>query len=228
MPNLLYNVGCIIDSPSLYEHLSAKEYLSIAQRLKNLPKSEIDRVLSIVDLLHARTQIITTFSLGMKQRLAIANALLGQPKLLILDEPTNGLDPQGIIEIRKLLKKLPQEMDVSVFISSHLLDEIEKMVSHVAIIKSGRVIKESGLSSLIGDSGKLVLQVNHLNNAKKIIERMGMFCEVINKDHLVVKNILQSQCPTLNNCLFKNNIQLFSASFLKPSLEQTFMNLVNP
>jgi len=227
LPKVLNKIGCIIDTPSLYEHLTAKEYLTIGQSLKGLAKTEINRVLEIVNLTDTRQQVIATFSLGMKQRLAIANALLGNPKLLILDEPTNGLDPQGMSEIRVLLKTLPEKMGVSVFVSSHLLDEVEKIASHVAIIKQGEIILESELSSLVGISGSLTLNVKQVPQANELLLKSG-FQTTTNKDQqLLITNIKQTQCPDLHRLLINKNIDLLSSTFTKPSLEKSFMKINN-
>ncbi|MCP4988163.1 MAG: ATP-binding cassette domain-containing protein [Colwellia sp.] len=227
LPQVLNKIGCIIDTPSLYEHLTAKEYLSIGQSLKGLAKTEINRVLEIVNLTDTYQQVIATFSLGMKQRLAIANALLGSPQLLILDEPTNGLDPQGMSDIRVLLKTLPEKMGGSVFVSSHLLDEVEKIASHVAIIKQGEIILESELSSIVGENGSLTLNVKQLPQANKLLLNSG-FQITTNKDkQLLINNIKQAQCPDLHRLLISENIDLLSSTFTKPSLEKSFMQINN-
>ncbi|MFN6086771.1 MAG: ABC transporter ATP-binding protein, partial [Fluviicola sp.] len=132
--NNLKNIGSLIEMPSLYGHLNARENLEIYRKLYNLSKERVQEVLEIVDLAKTGKKKVKGFSLGMKQRLSIAIALLHSPELLILDEPTNGLDPNGIIEMRNLLKKLNEENGTTILISSHLLPEIEKIASHVGII----------------------------------------------------------------------------------------------
>ena len=140
---LLHRLGGLIDAPSLYPNLTAAEFLSIGCGIKGLPVSEIDRVLAVVSLTDAAKRLIGQFSLGMKQRLAIAHTLLGDPKLLILDEPTNGLDPSGIRDIRQLLSELPASTGTTVFFSTHNLDEVEKMATRFAVLKDGRIRFES-------------------------------------------------------------------------------------
>ncbi|MBV8328754.1 ABC transporter ATP-binding protein [Chryseobacterium sp.] len=142
-PEGFQKIGSLIDSPAFYDHLSGWDNLIILSRLRNLPDSECERVLHLVDLWDHRNLKMKKYSLGMKQRLAIAMTLLGSPELLILDEPVNGLDPNGMLEVRELLLKLNKEQGITIFISSHLLQEIEKMVTHLAIISNGS-IKFSG------------------------------------------------------------------------------------
>lgn len=142
-PDGFQKIGSLIDSPAFYDHLSGWDNLIILSKLRGLHDSECERVLYLVDLWENRNVKMKRYSLGMKQRLAIAMTLLGSPELLILDEPVNGLDPNGMLEIRELLLKLNKEQGITIFISSHLLQEIEKMVTHLAIISNGS-IKFSG------------------------------------------------------------------------------------
>ena len=169
LPRCLNNIGCIVDAPALYQHLTASEYLSLSQRIKNIPKNDIDRVLNIVEMLPSKNGVIAQFSLGMKQRLAIANALLGAPDLLVLDEPTNGLDPQGMLDIRELLRRLPEKTGCTVFVSSHLLNEVERMVSHVAIINRGEIVLQDTLRNLVKAEGKLTVSCLETSNALALL-----------------------------------------------------------
>ena len=145
---ILKHVGSLIETPSYYGHLTARENLEITCILKKLPFSEVAEALHIVNLENTGNKPVAKFSLGMKQRLGIANALLGKPTILLLDEPTNGLDPQGIAEIRGLIKNLPQKMDTTVLISSHMLSEIEQIADFISIIDKGSIIFEGSLMKL--------------------------------------------------------------------------------
>ncbi|CAI8749686.1 ABC transporter ATP-binding protein [Chryseobacterium sp. IT-36CA2] len=138
-PEGFNRIGSLIDTATYYDHLSGWDNLMIISQLRSLPKSECERVLHLVDLWESRNLKMKKYSLGMKQRLSIAMTLLGKPELLILDEPVNGLDPNGMMEIRELLIKLNREEGVTIFISSHLLQEIEKMITHLAIISHGEI-----------------------------------------------------------------------------------------
>ncbi|MDQ1161130.1 ABC-type multidrug transport system ATPase subunit [Chryseobacterium sp. SORGH_AS 447] len=138
-PEGFTRIGSLIDTAAFYEHLSGWDNLLVISRLRNLPPSECERVLYLVGLWESRNMKTKRYSLGMKQRLAIAITLLGKPDLLILDEPVNGLDPNGMLEIRELLIRLNREEGVTIFISSHLLQEIEKMITHLAIISNGEI-----------------------------------------------------------------------------------------
>ncbi|MCE6991896.1 ABC transporter ATP-binding protein [Dyadobacter sp. CY323] len=148
---ILRQVGSLIDSPSFYGHLTAAENLTVFQKVYQCPKNRIYEVLELVGLSQTGNKKARRFSLGMKQRLGIAVAMLHNPALLILDEPTNGLDPNGMIEIRELLKKINREQGISILVSSHLLSEIEKLVTHIGIINHGRLVFQGTLGELMHD-----------------------------------------------------------------------------
>ena len=145
---ILSQVGSLIESPSCYQHLTARENLDIVRRLKGLPTSSIDEALETVGLANTGKKLAGQFSLGMKQRLGLAAALLGDPRLVLLDEPTNGLDPEGIHEMRALIRTLPQTHGTTVLVSSHLLAEVEQMADHVGIISQGRMVWQGALERL--------------------------------------------------------------------------------
>lgn len=145
---LLRQTGSLIESPSCYGHLTGEENLQIVAELKNVPKKDINRVLEIVELNDSRKRRVKQYSLGMRQRLGIAQALLGNPKLLILDEPTNGLDPSGIQQMRSLIRDMPNRCGATVLISSHLLSEMEQMVDQVGIINHGQLLFQGELAAL--------------------------------------------------------------------------------
>ena len=146
--SLLHKTGSLIENPGGYPHLSGLENMQIIAKLKGVNESEIEKALKIVRLYEQKDKKLGAYSLGMKQRLGIAMALLGDPKLLILDEPSNGLDPAGIMEIRNLITSLPKERGMTVLISSHLLNEIEQMADYVGIIHKGQMLYQGKLSEL--------------------------------------------------------------------------------
>lgn len=146
--DILREVGSLVESPSYYGHLTGHENLEVIRQMLQVPKKNIDEVLRIVRLEKQKDKLVKQYSLGMKQRLGIAMALLGNPKLLILDEPTNGLDPAGIQEIRELIKQLPKQYDMTVVISSHLLNEMDQIATQVGIINSGQLIFQDKIEVL--------------------------------------------------------------------------------
>lgn len=153
--SLLRQTGSLIESPGGYGHLTGLENMQIIQKLKGVKEDEIEKALKTVRLYDQRDKKLKNYSLGMRQRLGLAMALLGDPKLLILDEPTNGLDPSGIQEIRELIRTLPKERDVTVIVSSHLLGEVEQMADYVGIIHHGEMLYQGTLAELESQGGDL-------------------------------------------------------------------------
>lgn len=151
----LAQVGAFVESPSLYDHLSGRANLGLTRRLLGLSAGEIDRVLELVGLRDAANRRVRDYSLGMKQRLALARALLGSPKLLLLDEPTNGLDPDGIIAMRALIRSLPERIGGTVFVSSHLLAEVEQVADHVGVMRDGRLLVQADVKTLLGSAASV-------------------------------------------------------------------------
>lgn len=224
---ILRNIGSLIESPSLYSHLNAKENLNLLQVIYQCPKSRIQEVLKLVNLTDTGKKKVGSFSLGMKQRLAIAVALLHSPQLLILDEPTNGLDPNGIIEIRELLKKLNEEHNISIIISSHLLSEIEKLVTHIGIISKGNLIFEGKLEELHSkqkSSSIISFKTNDLNKTAEIFKANNITSTIVDEEIqiLVVDNKMVSH---LNKQLVNSNIDVYQISEQKDDLESIFINL---
>ena len=170
--DILSKIGALIESPSYYGHLTAYENLEILRRVLKLEKNSIEEVLKTVKLWDVRNKKVKEFSLGMKQRLGIAEALIGNPKLLILDEPTNGLDPAGILEIRELIKSFSKEKGITVIISSHILSEIELIADNVGVINKGRLIYQGTLEKLKEKgTDKIVLGIENFKNCKdEVIE----------------------------------------------------------
>jgi ABC-type multidrug transport system ATPase subunit len=223
----LSKIGALIENPSLYGHLNAIDNLKIAANYKSIDKSRIEEVLDIVKLTYAKHKKVTKYSLGMKQRLGIAIALLSNPEILILDEPTNGLDPKGIIEMRTLIKILNKDFGTTVFISSHLLSEIEKTCSHVGIINHGKmlfqdtvkVLKESQSDNIVID-----IETNDSERLKRIISPFCIHSETI--DMSLIKATIKSKdnIPSLIDEIRKSNINLYQIT-IKNNLEDLFLKL---
>lgn len=181
---ILSQIGALVESPSYYGHLTAYENLDIVRRVLKLEKKSIEEVLKTVRLWDVRNKKVREFSLGMKQRLGIAEALIGNPKLLILDEPTNGLDPAGILEIRELIKSLPKEKGITVIISSHILSEIELIADNVGVINKGRLIYQGTLEKLKEKgTDNVVLGLEDFKNCKKEVRKI-----LTSKDYRVNEN----------------------------------------
>lgn len=170
----LAQIGAFIEAPGLYDHLSGRTNLDLTRRLRDLPQSEVDRVLEIVDLTDAARRRAGTYSLGMKQRLALARALLGNPRLLLLDEPTNGLDPDGIIAMRDLIRDLPQASGCTVFVSSHLLSEVEQMTTHMGMMRSGRLVLQGDVRALIGTAQTVRIAVGDAARGAALLAAAGL------------------------------------------------------
>ena len=224
---LLRQTGSLIESPAGYLHLTAQENLEIVADLKGVPHKDIGRVLDIVHLTQDRSRRVGQYSLGMKQRLGIAMALLGSPKLLILDEPTNGLDPAGIQEMRALIRNMPAATGATVLISSHLLGEMEQMVEQVGIIDHGHILFEGPLTELQRHSrGNVTLRLLDPAKAAPILRANGL---TAHSDSCVVT------LPPLQNALLADLVQKLAACGagvveLTPhtkTLEEIFLSLTS-
>ena len=226
---ILKNIGSLIESPSIYAHLSAIENLRVWQKLYQCPGERINAVLDLVGLSGTGNKKAGKFSLGMKQRLAIAVALLHEPKLLILDEPTNGLDPNGILEMRRLLQKLNTELGITILISSHILSEIEKMVTHIGIIHKGTLIMQGTLKELMNKqqlSNCIMLETN--NNEKAISLLSQNIADLQITDGKIILPFLdRSEIVEMNSMLVKEGIGVYEISPEKNDLENVFMQLIN-
>ena len=221
---ILSRIGAIVDAPSLYPNLSATEFLRIGCAIKRLPYAEIGRVLDLVNLGNVGGRLIAKFTLGMKQRLAIAYAMLGSPRLLILDEPTNGLDPEGIHDIRSLLKAMPALSEASVFVSSHNLDEVEKMASHVALLKGGVIRLQAQIAELLaGQAGALAIEVGDVARAEQLLAGAAYHVERTDGGQLRVSGVERHQADRVHALLVHAGIRLYQSVYHTPSLEQWFL-----
>jgi ABC-2 type transport system ATP-binding protein len=214
-------VGCIVENPDLYRFMTGRENLEHFARMLRVPGSEIERVAKAVSLDHRLEQRVGTYSLGMRQRLGIAQALLGDPRLLILDEPANGLDPAGIREIRELLKRLSAEQQMSIFISSHLLAEIELTCDRVAIIHKGRILREGTVRELISSRRDMELRVDDVARASAIAQERSLTFRA-EGDRLWLA-MEESDAPPLIAALVENGINVFHAQRRTQSLEEMFL-----
>jgi len=225
---ILRRIGSSIESPSIYGHLAARENLEVWRRLFRCDRRRIESVLDLVGLTATGAKRADQFSLGMKQRLAIATALLHEPSLLILDEPTNGLDPHGILEVRGLLSHLNRECGITVLVSSHILSEIERLVSHVGIIHRGRITFEGTLEALRGrqaSSARTIAVTDDSIRAAAVAARLGLTGRVEN-GRLQLPGLPRDMAGRLTAALAADGITLYELTTERPDLEQIFLDLV--
>ncbi|WP_293890820.1 ABC transporter ATP-binding protein [Flavobacterium sp.] len=221
----LKKVGAIIERPNFYPYMSAKENLELVCKIKNIDYSKVSEKLEIVGLIDRKDSKFKTFSLGMKQRLAIASALLNDPEILILDEPTNGLDPQGIHQIRDIIRLIASQ-GTTILLASHLLDEVEKVCSHVLVLRVGKILysgtvdgmsNQGGFFELQADSNSILMETlkNH-PEVEKILEAEGK---------VIVHFKTQFDASLLNRYLAEKGIFLNHLVYKKMSLEEQFLEL---
>lgn len=223
--SVLRQVGSLIESPSYYGHLTGEENLRIVQTLRGIPEKNIREVLQIVRLDGQREKKVAHYSLGMKQRLGLAAALLGYPKLLILDEPTNGLDPAGIQEMRELICDLPGRFGMTVVVSSHLLSEIDQMANHVAIIREGELVFQDSLEALHGRSRHhLALRTTNNTIARNLLAEQSVPCEEEN-GYLILPILSDEVAAQLTGFLAGNRLGIVRLEERQKSLEDIFLDL---
>lgn len=222
-------VGSLIESPSFYTNMTARENLEVSRLVRNIPgKKCIDEVLELVGLKDVEKKKVKNFSLGMRQRLGIANALMGNPKLLVLDEPINGLDPMGIVEIRELLKKINKEKDMTILISSHILSELSELATTYGIISNGKLIEEITAKQLSKKCRQYIdLKVDNTARAVILLEReLGISdYEVLEDSNIKVFSNLDN-VGEVNSLLSRSGIIVESISVKGENLEEYFMNKV--
>jgi ABC-2 type transport system ATP-binding protein len=223
---LLSKVGALIENPSIYKHLTGRQNLEVVRRMIGAPKSRINNVLKIVRLLDNADKKAKNYSLGMCQRLGLASALLNDPQLIILDEPTNGLDPSGIIEMRELIISLNKEHGKTIFLSSHILPEIEKMATDVAIIDQGKIMYEGKLDGLHGSSTKfLEIEPSDVNKAIEIIKALNYTVSEHSSKSITLPILEKEDTAKINKALVDSNIDVYQLKSSEETLEAIFLNL---
>ncbi|TVZ55464.1 ABC-2 type transport system ATP-binding protein [Lutibacter sp. Hel_I_33_5] len=224
----LKKVGAIIERPNFYPYMTATQNLKLICKIKGVSTENIDDKLKVVNLYERRNSKFKTYSLGMKQRLAIASALLNNPEILILDEPTNGLDPQGIHEIRQIIKKIAKN-GTTILLASHLLDEVEKVCSHVVVIRKGIKLYSGRVDEMTASNGLFELKIDE--NEEKLLTILENHEAIVKvtKDHETIIATLKSDISSteINQYLFENGLILSHLVKRKPSLEQQFLDLTN-
>ena len=222
---ILKQVGSLIESPSYYGHLTGEENLRIVQTLRGAPERDIKEVLSIVRLDGQKGKQVAHYSLGMKQRLGLAAALLGFPRLLILDEPTNGLDPAGIQEMRELICSLPGQFGMTVLVSSHLLSEIDQMADHVGIIREGELVFQDTLAALHARSRHhLALRTTDNGQAARLLGESRIPCTP-EDGYLILPLLTDADAAKLSRFLAAHRVDLLRMEERQKSLEDIFLKL---
>lgn len=228
LPGVFHRIGSLVESPALYLHLSGYNNLRYIAGLRNIPEEKIHEALELVNLKRDAHRKAKQYSLGMKQRLAIAMALLGEPELLLLDEPVNGLDPNGMRDIRQLLVKLNKEKGITIFVSSHLLAEVERMCTHVGIISHGKLRFEGTIAELAAASGSCRVQLTLKDAAawhqRLIAEHPDVIREAENQLVLELQN--RDQIPAFARKLINAGAEVYELKILN-GLEEWFMSLIN-
>ncbi|UNY97562.1 ATP-binding cassette domain-containing protein [Zhouia spongiae] len=223
----LKKVGAIIERPNFYPYMSAEKNLKLVCKIKGVSSHNIREKLELVGLWDRKDSKFSTYSLGMKQRLAIASALLNDPEILILDEPTNGLDPQGIHQIRELITRIAGK-GTTILLASHLLDEVEKVCSHVVVLRKGVKLYSGRVDEMIASHGFFELKANNNENLIAFLKNHTAFKDVIAKNGTVTAFLNEPMdAATFNECMFKEGFVLSHLVKRKESLEEQFLALTN-
>ena len=223
----LKKVGAIIEHPNFYPYMTAEQNLALVCKIKGTHKSKIHEKLEIVGLLDRKDSKFRTFSLGMKQRLAIASALLNDPEILILDEPTNGLDPQGIHQIREIIRKIAAG-GTTILLASHLLDEVEKVCSHVVIIRKGVKLYSGPVDQIVSSHGFFELKAPDMQKLEELLQGHPKIGKITDKEGYLTA-ILEDpmEAEEINKFLFEKGLSLSYLNKRKESLEEQFLQLTN-
>lgn len=219
-------IGSLLETPNFYPYLTARQNLSIVCKIKEVNESEVDRVLSVVDLIARANSKFKTFSLGMKQRLAIASALLGNPNILVLDEPTNGLDPQGIAEIRTIILDLAKE-GKTIIMASHILDEVEKTCTHVAVLKLGNLLTYGPIQSVLNNQEQVFIAADDLEILKLTLSQIDGVSNINQSGNKVSVMLAEGKDSAyLNKALFDKGIIASEIGVQKSDLEANFLEII--
>ncbi len=218
-------IGALIESPSGYGHLTGRENLEVVRRLRRARAADIDEALGLVGLAESADRLVRAYSKGMRQRLGIAMALLGGPELVILDEPTNGLDPEGIRDVRSLIARLPERLKATVFVSSHLLHEVEQLATHVAVIRRGRLLFQGPLPGLLSCAEpKIAIGVDRPWQAKDVLAAQRFHVVTVSGTHVEVQSA-PSRVPEIVRLLGEAGFTITRLCTEGPSLEELYFRL---
>lgn len=221
----LKKVGAIIERPNFYPYMTAQENLELVCKIKGINYSKVQEKLEIVGLIDRKDSKFRTFSLGMKQRLAIASALLNDPEILILDEPTNGLDPQGIHQIRDIIRLIASQ-GTTILLASHLLDEVEKVCSHVLVLRKGEILYTGTVAGMSSSNGVVEVQSNDIDLLMKVLEKYPNIDSIkLEEGKVIVQSSSTIEPSELNKFLVQNEIYVTHLVKRNHSLEEQFLQL---
>ena len=222
----LKKVGAIIERPNFYPYMTAKENLELVCKIKGTPFSKVTEKLELVGLLDRQNDKFRTYSLGMKQRLAIASALLNDPEILILDEPTNGLDPQGIRQIRDIIRVIASQ-GTTILLASHLLDEVQKVCSHVVVLRKGEMLYQGSVNDMIASNSFFELKANDISKLKMVLQSHSAVDKIVDEEDKILVYVKQDiPSAELNAYLFEQKIVLEHLVKRRNSLEEQFLELI--
>ena len=222
----LKKVGAIIERPNFYPYMTAKENLELVCKIKGTPFLKVTEKLELVGLLDRQNDKFRTYSLGMKQRLAIASALLNDPEILILDEPTNGLDPQGIRQIRDIIRVIASH-GTTILLASHLLDEVQKVCSHVVVLRKGEMLYQGSVNDMIASNSFFELKANDISKLKMVLQSHPAVEKIVDEEDKILVYVKQDiPSAELNAYLFEQKIVLEHLVKRRNSLEEQFLELI--
>lgn len=219
-------IGALLETPNFYPYLGAFRNLQIAADIKDVSYNDIERVLKMVNLYDRRNSPFSTFSLGMKQRLALASSLLGNPEALVLDEPTNGLDPQGISEVRELIIRVAAE-GKTILLASHLLDEVEKVCSHVAVLKKGKLLAAGKVEEVLAQEDQIEVAAEDMAGLESLLKSHHLVKEVKKANGKFLISANNASANEINAYLFSKGVTVSHLAMKKKSLEAQFLELTS-
>lgn len=219
------NIGALLETPNFYPYLNAEQNLAIIAQIKRKPQVDFSEILELINLSKRRKAPFNTYSLGMKQRLAIGAALVGNPEVLILDEPANGLDPQGIVEIRNTILEIAQS-GKTILMASHILDEVEKTCSHVAIIKNGRLLATGPVGAVINNEVTIEVSCSDNEVLLDLLKQQEAIKNISQQGHLLILQVAEEfDSGKINELVFRNGITLQHLRVRQKSLEAEFLEI---
>jgi ABC-type multidrug transport system ATPase subunit len=224
---LMRGIGALVETPSLYPHLTGQENLEVTRRILNLPRSRVTDALAFTGLTADAHRVVRAYSLGMRQKLGLALAWLGQPRLMMLDEPANGLDPAGIRELRGHLRQFAHDQNVTVFLSSHVLNEIEQVADWIGIINHGRLFFQGKLQELQRYQAPLKVVTDRSSDAAALLKAKGWRVLANSGDVVELQISCETDVAAMNRCLLEHGIQVYRLERRQETLEELFLRLVS-